>query len=232
MMLTPHLERLVRSAESASITLPLPVEDIKNIIREGISRMKEDCLIRPFITGGDIFHEGCFPASRLFILFERVRKPSPEVYDKGVLLLPVDGGRHVPGVKSIDYMFSYTGYGKRHNAYEILYCPEGEITEAAHSTFFLYREGTLITAPLSRVLKGTTRDIILQLAREKGMKVEERCPKLSELPEAEEAFITGSVKEVVPVVQIGDQVIGSGEPGPVTRMLHHTFLEEIVRWLE
>ena len=232
LMLTPHLERLVRSAGSASIALPLPVDDIKDLIREGIAKMKEDCLVRPYITGGDIFHEGGFPASRLFILFEKVRKPAPEVYDKGVLLLPVDGGRHIPGVKSVDYMFSYTGHGKRHDAYEILYCPDGEITEAAHSTFFLYKGGTLVTAPLSRVLKGTTRDIILQLAREKGMKVEERCPLLSELPEADEAFITGSVKEVVPVVRIGDQAVGSGEPGPVTRMLHHTFLEEIIRWLE
>ncbi|HRV99598.1 MAG TPA: class IV aminotransferase, partial [Aminobacteriaceae bacterium] len=65
-----------------------------------------------------------------------------------------------------------------------------------------------------------------------GMKIEERCPLLSELAAAEEAFITGSVKEVVPVVKIGDQVIGSGEPGPVTKMLHYTMLEEIVRWLE
>lgn len=64
------------------------------------------------------------------------------------------------------------------------------------------------------------------------MKIEERCPLLTELSTAEEAFITGSVKEVVPVVKIGDQVIGTGKPGAVTRMLHHTMLEEIVRWLE
>lgn len=232
LMLTPHLERLVRSAESASIALPIPVDEIKDIIREGIARMKEDCLVRPFITGGDIFHQGAFPASRFFTLFEKVQKPSPEVYDRGVLLMPVDGGRHTPGVKSVDYMFSYTGFSGRSDAYEILYCPEGEITEAAHSTFFLYKNGALITAPLSRVLKGTTRDIILQLAREKGMKIEERCPLLSEIAEAGEAFITGSVKEVVPVVKIGEQAVGSGIPGPVTRMLHHTFLEEIIRWLE
>jgi len=64
------------------------------------------------------------------------------------------------------------------------------------------------------------------------MKIEERCPLLSEVAEAGEAFITGSVKEVVPVVKIGEQAVGSGIPGPVTRMLHHTFLEEIIRWLE
>ncbi|PKL02699.1 MAG: class IV aminotransferase [Synergistetes bacterium HGW-Synergistetes-2] len=232
LMLTPHLERLARSAESASITLPLPIEEIKAVVQEGLSRMPEDCLIRPYITGGDVFISGAFPASRLFILFEKVQKPAPEVYSNGVLLLPVDGGRHIPGVKSIDYMFSYSGYAKRGDAYEILYCPDGEITEAAHSSFFLYTGGTLVTAPLSRVLKGTMRDIILQLASEKGMKIEERCPLLSELAAAEEAFITGSVKEVVPVVRIGDQVIGSGVPGPVTKMLHYTMLEEIVRWLE
>ena len=74
LMLTPHLERLVRSAESASIALPIPVDEIKDIIREGIARMKEDCLVRPFITGGDIFHQGVFPASRFFTLFEKVQK--------------------------------------------------------------------------------------------------------------------------------------------------------------
>ncbi len=207
------------------------MDDIKDLIREGISRMKEDCLVRPYITGGDIFHEGAFRRPRLFI-FSRGEKTRARGVRQGGTPAARGRGRHIPGVKSIDYMFSYSGYGKRHDAYEILYCPDGEITEAAHSTFFLYKGGTLITAPLSRVLKGTTRDIILQLAREKRMKVEERCPLVSEIPEADEAFITGSVKEVVPVVQIGDQVVGTGKPGPVTRMLHHTFLEEIIRWLE
>ncbi len=232
LMLTPHLERLVHSARSASMTLPLSVDEIKNVIQEGISRMTEDCLVRPYVTGGDISISGTFPAARLFVLFEKVQKPAPEVYSEGVFLFPVDGGRHIPGIKSIDYMFSYSGFAKRGDAFEILYCPDGEITEAAHSSFFLYAGGRLITAPLSRVLKGTMRDIILQLAREKGMKIEERCPLLTELSTAEEAFITGSVKEVVPVVKIGDQVIGTGKPGAVTRMLHHTMLEEIVRWLE
>ena len=232
LMLTPHLERLASSAGGACMAMPMPLEDIREVILQGISRMTEECLVRPFITGGDIFHQGCFPATRLFILFEKVQKPAPEIYSNGVWLVPVDRARHSPEVKSVDYMSSYKEYSKHGGAYEILYCPEGEITEAAHSTFFLYKGGTLITAPLSRVLKGTTRDIILQLAREKGMKVEERTPLLSELKGAEEAFITGSVKEVVPVVKIGGQIIGDGRPGPVTRMLHHTFLEEIIRWLE
>lgn len=232
LMLTPHLTRLGRSAEKASIALPLPLDEIKTIVREGIARMDVECLVRPYITGGDIFREGSFPASRLFILFEKVVKPAPEVYNRGVMLYPVDQGRSIPGVKSVDYMFSYSGRSHQKDAYEILYAPEGEITEAAHSTFFLIVDGKLVTAPLSRVLKGTTREIILQLAREKGMDVEERSPLLSEIPSSSEAFITGSVKEIIPVVKIGDIAVGDGKPGPVTRSLHQTFLEEIVRWLE
>lgn len=232
LMLTPHLERLGRSAQRAGITLPLTLDELKDIVRGGVAMIEDECLIRPYVTGGDVFHQGTFPSPRLFILFEKVQKPAPEVYEHGVMLLPVDEGRRIPGVKSVDYMFSYTEYSKNKDAYEILYAPEGEITEASHSSFFLYRDGTLITAPLTRVLRGTTRDIILQLARERGMKVKERCPMMSEVAGAEEAFITGSVKEVVPVVRIGDMQVGNGTPGPVTRMLHHTFLEEIVRWLE
>ena len=232
LMLTPHLDRLAASASGACMALPMSLDEIRAAVLEGISRMNVECLVRPFITGGDVFHQGCFPATRLFILFEKVQKPAPKDYDEGVRLAPVDRARHSPDVKSVDYMSSYKEYSRQEDVYEILYCPEGEITEAAHSTFFLYKGGRLVTAPLSRVLKGTTRDIILQLAREKGMKVEERTPLLSELKDAEEAFITGSVKEVVPVVKIGDQAIGDGRPGPVTRMLHHTFLEEIIRWLE
>lgn len=232
LMLTPHLERLASSAEGACMAMPMPLEDIRRAILEGISKMTGDCMVRPFITGGDTFHQGCFPATRLFILFEKVQKPAPEIYDKGVYLVPVDRARHSPDVKSVDYMSSYKEYSRHDDAYEILYCPDGEITEAAHSTFFLYKEETLITAPLSRVLKGTTRDIVLQLAREKGIRTEERTPLVSELSGASEAFITGSVKELVPVVKIGPQTIGDGNPGPVTKMLHQTFLEEIIRWLE
>ena len=83
LMLTPHLERLVHSARSASMTLPLSVDEIKNVIQEGISRMTEDCLVRPYVTGGAISISGTFPAARVFILTERERKLAPEVYCEG-----------------------------------------------------------------------------------------------------------------------------------------------------
>jgi branched-chain amino acid aminotransferase len=55
---------------------------------------------------------------------------------------------------------------------------------------------------------------------------------MDELPEAEEFFITGSVKEVMPVVKVGKTIIGKGRPGPVSQMLRHLYLQNIERWLE
>jgi branched-chain amino acid aminotransferase len=62
--------------------------------------------------------------------------------------------------------------------------------------------------------------------------VEERCPLLAELTQSTEAFITGSVKKILPVVRIGTQMIGSGRPGPVTKRLIDLYLEHILEWLE
>ena len=92
----------------------------------------------------------------------------------------------------------------------------------------------IITAPLSRVLKGTTRGAVLEIAKELGYVVEERCPLWSELASqhAREAFVTGSIKMVIPVVKVGGITLGTGHPGPVTRKLSQTYRENISRWLE
>ena len=100
------------------------------------------------------------------------------------------------------------------------------------SNFFICKEGKIVTAPVGKVLKGVTRDIILTLAAENGFKVEERCPRESELAEADEAFITGSVKEVLPVVRIGAVKIGKGRPGPVAQALRHLFVKNKGRWMD
>lgn len=233
LMLTPHLKRLEGSAVSSSIVMPLTLENIARIIREGIQKMRCETMIRPYITGGDSFGENhLFNEPRFFVVFEAVQKPNPDIYKKGVMLHPINAERYLPSTKSINYMLSFTGQKNVKGAYEILYCPEGEIVEGAHSTFFLVKNGHLITAPTSRALSGTTRQIILELAKRESIPVEERCPLLSELKDAEEAFITGTVKEVVPVVKIGDQIVGNGTPGKLTQHLHHIYLLNIDEWLE
>ena len=107
-----------------------------------------------------------------------------------------------------------------------------KISEAMTSNFFLCKEGKFYTAPVGKVLKGVTRDIVLTVASENGIEIIERCPLESELAEADEAFTSSSIKEVLPIVRVGTHVIGNGKPGPLTLRLHKLFLDNIHRWLD
>lgn len=235
LMLTPHMTRFINSAKSSGIANIPDVEYMKKVVREGISKIGHDVRIRTFLTGGDSFdaEKGCFPAPRFFVIFDESGYIKPEEFEHGVTLEPVAVGRDDPAVKSVDYRMTFQLPA---GASEILYCPNGEITEGGHSTFFLVlNNDTLVTAPLSRVLKGTTRSAIIELAKQEGFKIEERCPLWSELARESanaEAFITGSIKMVVPVVKIGGITIGDGKPGKITRKLAELYKKHIEKWLE
>ena len=231
LMLTPHMERFIASAKSSGIANIPDTEYMKNVVREGISRIGHDVRIRTFLTGGDYFdtERGCFPEPRFFVIFDDAGLISEEDREKGVILEPVSFGRDNPDVKSVDYRATFT---LTKDAYDILYCPGGEITECGHSNFFLVMDNKIITAPLSRVLKGTTRSAVIELAKKEGYTVVERCPLWSELTGASEAFITGSMKLVVPAVKIGGITISDGKMGKVTRRIIELYRKYMENWLE
>ena len=232
-----HLERLAESVEGAGIRGGEIIKQLPEIIRGGLAlpEMKDfDGIVKPYVTGGDINDGGTFPQPRFFVIFDAAHKPTEEELKNGIALEPNHIDRPYPTIKSINYLFGLIPLSKSSKSnFESLYItPEGEITEALSSNFFLCKDGKLITAPVGRVLKGVTRDIIITLARENGFTVEERCPREEELAQADEAFITGSVKEILPVVRVGSQKIGSGRPGPAVQRLQHIFLQNMPRWLD
>ena len=231
-----HLERLANSARDAGLEADDILAQLPELIRSGIQQKEcpQDGLAKPFITGGDVNDKGRFPQPRFFILFEDVHKPTEDEKKFGIALEPNHLDRPYPLVKSINYLFGLMPLSRAsNNNFESVYItPAGELTEAMSSNFFLCKDGKLITAPVGRVLKGVTRGVVLTLAQEAGFKIEERCPLESELKDAQEAFITGSVKEVLSVVRIGSQNIGNGKPGPVAQHLQHLFLANKERWLD
>ena len=231
-----HLERLANSARDAGLEAGDILAQLPELIRSGIQQKEcpQDGLAKPFITGGDVNDKGRFPQPRFFILFEDVHKPTEDEKKFGIALEPNHLDRPYPLVKSINYLFGLMPLSRAsNNNFESVYItPAGELTEAMSSNFFLCKDGKLITAPVGRVLKGVTRGVVLTLAQEAGFKIEERCPLESELKDAQEAFITGSVKEVLSVVRIGSQNIGNGKPGPVAQHLQHLFLANKERWLD
>jgi len=237
--LKAHLERFAESVKAAGIaTDKIDIKQVEQIIREGLKRedCPKNCSAKPYATGGDLNSpKGHFPAPRLLVMFEPVAMAQTEdERQNGVALIPNRMYRPTPLVKSINYLFGLMPVGNSDGSFfESLYIsPDGEIAEGMTSNFYLVKGNKIITAPVGKVLKGVTRGIILTLAKENGYEIEERCPLESELCEADEAFATGSIKEILAVVRIGKQIIGSGKPGAVAKNLQQLFTANIGRWLE
>ncbi|MBL3668506.1 branched-chain amino acid transaminase [Streptomyces sp. M2CJ-2] len=115
----------------------------------------------------------------------------------------------------------------------------GHIAEASAANLFLVRDGELITPPVSDgILPGLTRDCAITFARDLGLRVTERSVPRSEAYIADEAFLTGTAAEIVPVASVDERPVGSGV-GPVTKQLRDLF-HKVVRgrdetyahWLE
>jgi len=154
--------------------------------------------------------------------------PPHAAYETGVAVWPV-GDRRAgdPSAKTGEHLFQVMAVGeaRAHGAHEALLVDRaGNVTEGASSNVFAVREGALVTPPLAaRILEGVTRALVLGLAREAGLEVRERPLSLRALEEADEAFLTSTVREVLPLVRVAERTVGEGRPGPVTRRLHAAF---------
>ena len=104
---------------------------------------------------------------------------------------------------------------------------QGHVAECTGDNIFIVKAGRLITPSIdSGILAGITRQVVMDLATEAGIPVEELTLTRHDLYVADECFLTGSAAEVIPVVKIDDRTIGVGTPGPVTRTLIEKFREE------
>jgi branched-chain amino acid aminotransferase len=106
-------------------------------------------------------------------------------------------------------------------AEEALMCNQaGELVECSQSNFFIVRSGELLTPPLAAgLLPGITRAFVIVLADELGIPAREERLTPGDLRSADEAFITGTTREVTPVVRVDDMPIASGRPGPASARL-------------
>ena len=111
---------------------------------------------------------------------------------------------------------------------EVCFVRNGLVTEGAHSNIFFVREEALHTHPSSNeILSGITRKNIITLAKKNGLTVIEEAVAADMIPYMNEAFITNTTGEVMPVIRVSDQVIGDGTAGPVTRRLQNLLREHI-----
>jgi branched-chain amino acid aminotransferase len=106
----------------------------------------------------------------------------------------------------------------------VLLNQEGFVAEGASTNVFLARDGTLYTPPLSAgILAGITREVVLELLAALGIPSREQALRLEDLLSADEAFLTSTTREVVPVRQVDETPVGKGGPGPLTRRVMEAF---------
>lgn len=111
---------------------------------------------------------------------------------------------------------------------ECMLIRDGKVTEATHSSVLGVMKGVLVTHPVSRlILPGITRNVVLEICREKGIPHQEEAIRAEELYALDELMVSGTGSEVMPVIQVDDRIIGEGKPGPLTRFLQQQFFEKV-----
>jgi branched-chain amino acid aminotransferase len=199
------------------------------------SRSSNEAYIRILLTRGvgELSYDlTATPAPSLVIIVKPFDEPPARMFDEGIKIALVSVLRNHPGsvnpiIKSNNLLNNAIAMQEAHRkgGEEALMCNyRGELSECSQSNFFLVRDGVALTPrSAAGLLEGLTRGFLFEVGREVGVPVEEATLRPEDLATAHEAFITGSTRELTPVVRIDDEVIGTGRPGPVTRTLLEGF---------
>jgi branched-chain amino acid aminotransferase len=220
--LSAHLQRLIES--SALLQRPYPIDPaaIRSALRDVIAREKQPALRVRVTVPLDV--------ADIFISVEPFEVYPAVFYQQGVRCATTCLSRHTPLAKSTDFIAPSreSKAALDPDIHELLIVNRaGEILEGISSNFYAVIDAVLRTAGQD-VLEGVTRRIVLQEAAS-VIPIEYRPVKVSELDRAAEAFITSSSREVMPVVQIDDQVIRNGQPGSITQTLLEKYRAELAR---
>ena len=231
--LKEHIDRLYDSAKSITLEIPMTKEEMEKVVVDTVKiNNLKDAYIRLVITRGvgdlGLDPRKC-PKPTIFCIAEPMNpllgEDGIKVITSSVRRLPVDVLN--PAVKSLNYLNSIlakiqANYAGVHEAF--LLDSEGYVAEGTGDNIFVVKNGIIKTPPVSSsVLRGITRDTVIDLAKELGYTVVEERLTLHELYVADELFITGTAAELVPVVEIDGRVINHGELGEITKKLSEEF---------
>ncbi|HYS24029.1 MAG TPA: aminotransferase class IV [Vicinamibacterales bacterium] len=232
-----HMTRLRRSARMIELPLPFTDDDLAAQIREthAAARIGGDVYIRVLVTRGIgelTYDPKATPIPSIVIIVKPQVDPEPAAYEKGVRVVIVEVVRNHPEsvnpmIKSNNLMNSALAMQEalKSNAFEgVMRNYRGEISECTTSNLFVVKNGVALTPPLDAgLLPGITREFLFDVGRDVGVEVREQVLRDEDLFGADEAFLTSTTREAVPIVTVNDRAIGNGRPGPITWKLLNGF---------
>ncbi|HSA61439.1 MAG TPA: aminotransferase class IV [Nitrospiraceae bacterium] len=244
-----HLARLFRSAEAIGLTIPVPMKDWGDLLHESMARnnvgnAQRDAYLRITVSRGigDIgLDPALCPSPTVVIMAKPLSPPADSLYEEGVALIIASTRRNLPSavspqIKATNFLNNILA--KREaiaaGAFDSIFLNwEDHLTECTVSNLFFVADGCLRTPSLAcGLLDGITREIVLQLAGELRIPVEEGRFTPDQLYQASECFLTNTSMELMPVSAVDRRPIGQGKPGPLTRKLRELFIGARVRFLE
>jgi branched-chain amino acid aminotransferase len=234
--LSEHLDRLYDSAKAIWLTIPMSKDEMTAVTEEAVRRSGiAEAYIRHIVTRGvgdlGLDPRKC-PKPTVIIIVDTIRLFPEEVYETGLRVVtagtPIPHRESLsPRVKSLNYLAHILAKieGIHSGADEVLMLDsEGHVAEGSGQNLFVVKHGAVRTpAAYSGILKGVTRDVVIQLGREAGYDVQETTLNRYDVYTADEAFFTGTASEVIAIRQVDGRLVGNGKAGPVTRDLRSRF---------
>jgi branched-chain amino acid aminotransferase len=229
-----HMRRLRNSAGMIDLALPFSDAQLASQIRDTTAAADLDgseAYIRVLVTRGvgDLTYDPkATPVPSVIIIVKTQADPTPEDYERGVGVVIVDVIRNHPEtvnpmIKSNNLLNSALAMQQaiRRGAFEgIMRNYQGDLSECTTANLFIVKDGIALTPPLaSGLLPGITREFFFEIGKELGVEVREVVLRDDDLFSADEAFLTSTTREAVPIVTVDDREIGNGHPGPITQAL-------------
>lgn len=226
-----HLKRLQRSLDELQIANPYPVEHWESIIGTLISRNGGGSVaVYIQVTRGVAKRD--FPPPQgltqtVFMMANPLSTPKPEIYEKGISCVSLDDNRWLKcQIKSVALLGAVllkheSNQGGFDDA--VLF-RDGYLTESSASNIAAVKNGVILCPPLDNlILSGITFELMIELARKNNLPLEIRRVSRKEVKKADELWIMSSTKEVVPIVMLDGNPIGTGKPGPVFKQMLQLF---------
>ena len=231
-----HMQRYHRSLDELGIPVPLDKEQILSAFRKLVELNDvEEGMIYMQVTRGqadrDFVWQGELQPT-VFMFTQHKLPAENKAAETGVILKSVNDIRWARrDIKSVNLLGQVLAkkVASDAGAYEALMIDtDGYITECGSTSFFMVKDDLLLTRRLNNdILAGVTRKALVALCTTHGIRLVESKFRLEDALQADEAFISCASSYLLPVVQIDDQQISDGVPGPRFRKLRDIYLEHV-----
>jgi D-alanine transaminase len=236
--LEAHLKRLKHSAQGAQLPLGSVIADLPGIVgRLLVENNLQDANFYVQYTRGTAHpRTHTFPQDphpTLFVMPVALGALPADAWTRGVAALTMPDLRwRRCDIKSTMLLPNVTAkqQARDQGAYEAILVRDGVVTEGSSTNIFAVMKGVLTTHPADNdILAGITREVVLTLAGELGLRVREQPFTKPQLNKAEEVFLTSTTSEILPITRVDGRAIGDSRPGPVTIRLFEAFQREVAR---